>query len=124
MILPEENKKYIINSILENIACIADKEYHVRVWINAIGPECDSFSETVNQFFEACEPTLREYKEFEINEKQYKILKIFYEEFDNFLSLPIAFDPVDFIDTPEWEKIVQRANEVLMAFNFDKRDTN
>ncbi len=122
MKLSDDSKKYILNRLLENIADISDKEYQKRKWIRGEGPEGTDFDETVCHFFDAGDPLLEDYKEFDITENQYKLLKIFRDEFETFNDdSNRGYLPDEFIDTPEWDKVTKRAKEVLRAFNFQKK---
>ncbi len=118
MELTEQEKKDILDSLLTTISHIGDKGYQKRVWIQGAGPECDDFGETVNFFFEEGAAILETYKEFNISEAQYKLLKKFYDEFEKFADENDL--PGVFIDDPEWEKIMAKAKEILKAFNYEK----
>ncbi len=120
--LTDEDKKYILNEFLNNISGISDKEYQKRVWIRGEGPECDDFTETVCHFFDDGDPILKKYKEFNISEDQYHLLSKFRDDFDAFVTGPtLGYLPEEFIDTPEWKKIMKMAEEVLKAFNYQKK---
>ncbi len=114
-----EDKKQIIESCLEDIAGISDKEYQKRVWIRGEGPECDSFDETVCTFFQNGGGVVEDYKNFPITDEQYQVLKKFHDEFRIFV------DETDFpelmTETDEWAKIMESAKEVLKAFNYKNR---
>ena len=113
----EEDKNNIINSIIEIVANIADKNYQKRVWVKGIGPECDDFSETVNNFFGLCDPTLEEYQDFGITEPQYLILNKFRFEFDQFeRNSKSRLLECELIETPEWQRIMGLAKDVLVTF--------
>lgn len=97
---------------------ISDKDYQKRVWIRGEGPEVDDFDETVCHFSQEGDGIIEKYKDFGLTEHQYQILKKFRDQF-------IAFSdendfPEEFIDTPEWAKIIELAKNVLQAFNFKK----
>ncbi len=109
----EINRKQILESFLENIEGISNKEYQKRVWIRGEGPEVDDFTETTCHFFEEGEGILEEYKGFNITNKQYKLLVRFRDRFDKFVK--------EFIDTPEWAKIMDMAKNVLKAFIYSKK---
>ncbi len=110
----EVNRKQILTSLLETIEGISDKKYQMRVWIEGRGPEVDDFDETCCNFFGDGNPLLENYKEFGISDSQYELLKKFRNELKVF-SAEHDF-PEEFIDTPEWAKIMEMAKEVLAAF--------
>ncbi|MBS0584866.1 MAG: hypothetical protein JSR76_01025 [Verrucomicrobia bacterium] len=118
----EETRKDILNFVLDNVYWISDKAYQERVWIKGIGPECNSFDDVVCDFFGDGDPLLENYKDFEITNTQYELLKKFREEFDSFcINRGLEhYLPQFFIDTPEWTKITEMAKEVLKAFNYKK----
>ena len=115
--LTKEEKKQILNSLLETIKGISDKEYQKRVWIQGEGPEVDDFDESVCNFFGDGDPVLKNYQDFGITIEQYNTLKIFRDEFEKFCK-GIASEyylPALFINTLEWKKIIELAKEVLKA---------
>ncbi|HSX03338.1 MAG TPA: hypothetical protein VLG76_01270 [Rhabdochlamydiaceae bacterium] len=115
----EETKKQILEGLLKIIARIADKEYQKRVWIRGEGPECDDFDETVNSLLDPADAVLEDYKNFNISKHQYELFKKFQDNFKIFA--PEHDYPQEFIDDPEWDRIVEMAGEVLKAFNFQKK---
>ena len=112
-------KKKILVALLRSVACIASKEYQKRVWIEARGPEVDDFDETVNDFSYCYDGVIQELNELNINQKQAELIKEFQKEFK------IFYDDNDlpqlFIDTPEWTRITEMAEDLLQAFNYKKR---
>ena len=118
MKLNNEEKKYILSEYLRNISHIPDKEYQKRVWIRGEGPECQAFDDAVCDFFDIGEPILDDYKDFKITDSQYELLIKFRDEFREFSRKYNL--PQEFIDTPEWEKIMETAKEVLKVFNYQK----
>lgn len=113
------NKK-ILKSFLETVSYIADISYQHRVWIKGEGPECQSFDDLVCDFFDLGEPIFEDHKSFGIFEVQFKILMNFKDDFDLFCD---KYDqPVDFIDSSDWKMIVNMAQDVLNAFNYNKSD--
>lgn len=121
MALTEEDKKYILNEFLRNISHISDKEYQKRVWIQGKGPEVDDFDETCCHFFDDGDPILKKHTEYNIKKNQYHLLMKLRNSFSSFVDGPRPYLPEEFIDTPEWEKIMELAGEVLKAFNYQKR---
>ncbi len=114
----EINREQILNSVLETIQCISDKEYQKRIWIQGKGPECDDFDETCCNFFGDGDPLIENYKDFGITDSQHQILKTFRDQFRIF-SDENSWPP-EFIDTPEWDEITKMAKEVLQAFNYNQ----
>jgi hypothetical protein len=117
----EVDRKSILMSFLDNIHRISDKAYNKRVWIDGAGPECHDFDEAVNDFFWDGPLILESHKDFGITDSQYKILAKFRDEFRKF-SDDNDF-PEEFIDTPEWAKIMELAKDVLRAFNYSKTES-
>ena|SRR3990167_6944741 len=110
-------RKQILDSFLENLSGISNKEYQKRIWIEGRGPECDDFTETVCDFFDLGEYIFNNYKDYNITDSQQELLERFRKEFRAF-SDKNDF-PEEFIDTPEWERIMNLAKEVLKAFNYN-----
>jgi len=117
--LSNEQKKHTLYDYIRLISHIQDKDYQKRIWIRGEGPECQAFDDAVNDFFDIGDPILKEYKDFEITENQYQLLKKFRERFEMF-SDENDF-PEEFIDTPEWARIMDMAKDVLKAFNYSKK---
>ena len=117
----EQHKKRLLGYYLKNISHIASREYQERVWIRAEGPEVDDFTETVCYFFDLGDPILENYKEYKISEEQYQILLKFRNFFESFVDLDDRpYLEKDFIDTPEWQSVMNRAKEVLQAFHYQE----
>ena len=110
------DRKQILASCLEIIKGISDKEYQKRVWIRGEGSEVDDFDETVCNFFQDGNGIIKNHKDFGLTDKQYHLLVKFRDKFEAFSDENDW--PPKFIDTPEWEKIIAMAKEVLLAFNF------
>ena len=115
----EIDRRQILISVLETIEGISDKEYQKRVWIKGEGTQVDDFDETCCNFFGDGDPLIERYKEFGITESQYQLLKGFRDEFRIFSDENNW--PPEFIDTPEWEKIMNLAKEVLEVFHYQKK---
>lgn len=116
--LTKENRKDILNGLLETIKSISDLEYQRRAWIWGEPPGTD-FDETVNNYSLDAEGILKDYKNFEITEIEFQILKKFDEQFRDFYGKNNW--PEQFIDTEEWTKIIKLAKEVLKVFNYQKK---
>lgn len=107
------NRKQVVEAFIELIGHLADREYQRRAWI--MGEKAD-FDETVCDFFDIGDPILANYKDFRISESQYKLLEKLRDEFQAFADEHNF--PEEFIDTPEWAKIMDSAKKVLQAFNY------
>lgn len=119
MQLSDKDKKQILEGFIDIFTRISNKEYQKRIWIRGEGPEVDDFDDTVCDFFGECDPILENYKDFGITDNQYKLLIKFRDDFRKFSKKHDL--PPDFLDFPEWEKIVQMAKGVLKAFNHQKQ---
>lgn len=115
----DDDKTFVLNDFLGVIAGISDKSYQERIWIRGEGPECDDFTETVCFFFELGDFILNNYRAYGITDQQYYHLIKFRADFEKFSNRQ-SWAP-EFIDTPEWAEIMEKAKEVLKAFNFQKR---
>jgi hypothetical protein len=113
-----KDKRYVLNEHLRNISHISDEAYQRRVWIRGEGPECNDFDETVCHFFDVGNLILEHYKDYGITDSQYQMLMKFRNEFEAF-SDENHFPP-EFIASPEWKKIMEMAQEIVKAFNYQK----
>jgi len=118
MKLTSEEKKDILNFVIKQVTSISNQEYQRRVWIRGEGPEVDDFDETTCHFLHEGGGVLNKYQDFELTTSQYKQLKKLRDEFKVFSDENEW--PQLFIDTPEWKKITEMAQEVLQAFNYKK----
>src|SRR5690606_25199154 len=104
--LTDDDKRYMLNEFLKHLSHIQDKEYQQRVWIRGEGPEIDDFGETINNFSDLGDPILEKYREFGITEAQHRLLISFQKEFKAFYDEQEM--PEEFIDTPEWGRIMEK----------------
>jgi hypothetical protein len=116
MKITDEDRKYILSEFLRNISHISDHEYQIRVWIQGEGPEVNDFDETVCHFFDDGDPILKNYKEYGITDSQYRLLMEFRDQFKSFSDEHDL--PEEFIDTAEWKRIMEKARDVINAFNY------
>jgi hypothetical protein len=117
------NKKQILDGFIENIACISDRKYQERVWVQAEGPECDDIDDTVCNFFDE-DFILEKYRDFGITESQYKLLRILHKRLRTFTDTFGVYSPhkstEKLIQLPEWTEITEMAKQILKAFNYNK----
>jgi hypothetical protein len=113
------SKDPIINEILRIIYTISDKDYQRRIWIQGNGPECDSYDDAVCDFFQLTRAVLKEYKNYKFTNLQYSLLEQFYKEFERFVDSDRGMDlEQEFIDTPEWNRIIKLAQRLLQIFDY------
>ena len=62
---------------------------------------------------------LDKYNEFDLTDSQYNTLKKFRDDFKVFSDK--YNEAFEFIDTPEWAEIIEKAKIVLRAFNYIKK---
>jgi hypothetical protein len=114
----EEEMKSILTEFLRIISHIQDLEYQTRVWIRREGPECQAFDDAVCDFFDIGDSVLDAYKDYGITDSQHDLLMRFRNEYEAFSDENTW--PENFIDTPEWAKIMEMAKEILEAFHYQK----
>jgi hypothetical protein len=114
----EIDREQILASFLSIVDNIADVEYQIRAWIGGKLPGTD-FDETVCHFFDDGDPIFEDYRAYGISEKQYQLLKTFRDAFESFSDT--HYHPLEFINTPDWEKIMEMAKEVLKVFNYTRQ---
>ena len=117
----ELDRDYILKEFLRLISHISDKEFQMRVWIKGIGPECIDFDETCDHFFIGGVDVIKNYKDYGITEHQEKLLTSLEKIFDAFLDDHLE-EPIEFINTQEWQRVVDEAKKVLEAFNYIRPD--
>ena len=115
------DRDYILKDFLRLISDISDKEFQMRVWIKGIGPECIDFDETCSYFFHEGVDVIKNYKDYGITEHQEKLLTSLEKIFDAFLEDHLE-EPIEFINTQEWQHVVDEAKKVLKAFNYIRPD--
>ena len=99
MCLTKEQRAHILNEFLRTIEGISNKGYQWRVWIAGLGPEVDDYDETVCNFDDDGTGVVEEYKKFGLTERQYKIVKRFYDNFEKFDAREDRpYLPIEFID--------------------------
>jgi hypothetical protein len=116
--MKEKESQWLL-CLLEAIYNVSDKNYQQRVWVEALGPECDDFSETANFVLGDGRAILKHYWDFNITEQQRDLLTAFLKDFDHFSRTVAREHPEgDFIDSPEWTHVTEMAKEVLQAFHW------
>lgn len=117
------NKKQILESFIENIACISDEKYQERVWVRAEGPECDDIDDAVCDFFDE-DYILEKHKDFGITEKQYELLMALHKKLRRFTDTFGIYSPEksteELIQLPQWQEIRNISKKVLNAFNWGR----
>ncbi|MFZ4673931.1 MAG: hypothetical protein ACOYL1_06285 [Chlamydiia bacterium] len=98
---------------------ISDRDYQERIWIRGGPSLCFNPDMFICDFFQSYRSIAENPLIFEIKETQLQTLKTFAENFDSFINGPVYVDcfPEEFVDTPEWKKIMDEAKSILIAFN-------
>ena len=122
----DADRKQTLDSFIENIACMSDREYQERVWVRSEGPEYDDIDDTICDFFDE-DYILEKYNEFGITEIQYKLLMKLHVKLRKFTDTYGIYSSEKstekLIELPQWEEIRTISKKVLQAFNFKKTDT-
>ncbi|MCH9621355.1 MAG: hypothetical protein S4CHLAM20_07750 [Chlamydiia bacterium] len=118
--LTKNEKEYILNNLLENICEISNKDYQKRIWIRSEGPYIGDFDEFCMEFFDYADGVIEDYKSYGITVTQYENLLKLHDVFELFSDK--HREPEEFIDLPEWQRIMDLAKEVLKVFNYKKSD--
>ena len=119
------NREPLLESFLDTIAGISDKEYQERVWVRVEGPEWDDMDETYNYFFDNGEPIIDEYRKYNLTEVQYKLVVELRNKLDKFednciLSKPYKTEE-QLVNLPEWQEIRDLAKKVCKSFNYERK---
>ncbi len=119
--ISDADKKQTVDSFIENIACMSDKEYQERVWVRSEGPECDDIDDTICDFFDE-DYVLKKYKDFGITERQYELLMKLHDKLRSFTDTYGVYSSEKstekLIELPKWQEIRDISKNVLQAFNF------
>jgi hypothetical protein len=78
------NRKKIVRELLDTVYGVSSREYQERVWLKGLGPECDSYDETICNFFDTAKDVIKNYKEFKLTEYERDVLEEFWNVFDKF----------------------------------------
>ena len=121
--ISDEDRKQILDSFIENIACMSDKEYQERVWVRAEGPECDDIDDTICDFFDEAY-VLEKYKDFGITGRQNELLMTLHGKLRKFTDAYGVYSSdkstEKLIVLPQWKEIRDISKKILSAFNFKK----
>lgn len=109
------DRKQILTFFLEIIQYIADKELQKRTWVRGEGLECYGYDDIIEDFFHEGEEIIENYKDYKITDYQLQLLKELWKKLDPFTEK--HYLPAEFIDSPEWENIIEQVKKVLKAFD-------
>ena len=108
----------VLADLLDIVEDLSDKEFLTKAWILGEYPNGIDYDETVCIFEDVVNYVISKHFELKITNAQYQLLKQFRDTFDQFSDN--NDEPEEFIDSPEWAKIMKMAKEVLVAFNYIK----
>ena len=119
--ISDADRKQILDSFIENIACMSDKECQKRVWVRSEGPECDDIDDSICDFFDEGY-VLEKYKDFGITESQYKLLMKLHGKLREFADKYGVYSSEKstekLIELPQWKEIRDISKNIIQAFNF------
>lgn len=108
--------KFSLSDFLKNLSNVIPKK---NVWVLGEDTKYQELEETIRNFFVLGQPIFEDYKKCGISDSQYSLINQLRVELDAFsIGIEKGNFPSEFIDTPEWKKIVDMAEEVLKAFNY------
>lgn len=115
-----DEKKRVLNDFLKNIFALSSLEYQERIWVLREGPECSDFTEAVCCFFSRADFILEHREDYGLTDDQHRLLVQLHAALETF-SRDNDF-PELFLHTEEWEKIREKAQDVLDAFHYKKEE--
>ena len=116
------NRIRLIERLIEALECLSDRSYQERVWIRGEGPEIDDYDEAVCEFSFVVDIINESYRDYGLTDIQHQALNNYKDKFDSF-SHGLALDlylPINFIDTEEWDVIMNGAKELLQILHIDE----
>ena len=116
--LKAEDKRDKLEEMLRSVSHLADKEYQRQIWVCTEDHENEIFDDEMYTLFDTGELITWNYTDFGIARAQQHLLMRLLDELDAFTDDNDCVE--DFIDTPEWEKIMDKAKEVLTDFNYQE----
>ncbi len=104
------------------VESLANQDYQRRVWIEAKGPEVDSFDDTICEYADFVDEVLSKASLYGLTEAQEGALRsltaIFEDFYKNGLGSCYTYEPECFIDSTEWRKVSEEATRVLKIFGY------
>lgn len=109
----KDTHSFVLNFLRDVVETLADVDYQKRVWVKGEGPECDSFDETINDFFYYYESIVKRKEIREIKENEIQLIKKLKNEIDTF-DTDIPWDGTDegVLSNPGWPRVVNAAEEL------------
>ncbi len=115
-------RRTYLNSMLLIIESLANQDYQRRVWIEAKGPEVDSFDDTICDYAHFVDIVLNNPNLYPLTEAQEGALRsltvIFEDFYKNGLGSCYTYEPQYFINSTEWKKVSEEATRVLKVFGY------
>ena len=109
-----KNNDFFISRFIEGaIDPMADREYQIRIWVKGDGPECDSFDETINEFYYFFDILDSNYKEYGLIDEEFKLIRELEEKVDAFCEVtPVIGIDSEIVNDPRWVLITEFAKKI------------
>ena len=108
----KEEKNHIFNGFLKDVTWVSNRDHEEKIRAFAEEPKEDDLDKTISRLIETSVSIMENYKNFEITNDQYNLIKNFHAQ------LKVFFIENSFLrDAHEWEEIRKTAKEILKAFN-------
>jgi len=105
---------FYYQELLKVIKEISDIHFQKKIWIKGEGPECSSYCDIVDfffQFYKGARNLDSQYAEYGLTKEQHRKLKALYEKFDSYLDISPENDE-EVIQDPRWHEIIALAKDV------------
>ena len=114
----KNENSFISRFLRDAIKPIADRQYQIRVWVKGEGSECDSFDETINDFYYYVEIINENYKKWGLKKKEFQLMHQLEEKIDSFCNeIPITNQGSEIIKDPRWVLITECASNFYKEMN-------
>lgn len=113
-----------LDPMMNIFSMLANREFQERVWVDGSDSQVGSYRLVLESYFSIASKVLKNPRKYEITDIQYEVLKKFHEEFETITNIHKDIWFGYLIETPEWNKIVQMAQEILISFNYKKDITD
>ena len=111
------NKHLYIIPLIEVIKDLQDEDYQKRIWVLGEGPECDSFGEAINSFFDYYDSLKDELQseKYGLRKKEIAMIHSLAEKLEQYCEItPTSPDVKKVFKDPKWQEIRNFAKQVYL----------